>query len=396
MKKKIALVSPIFSPAISGGAEKHALNFAELLSDEYELEIVTTQALDYITWKNVIPESQEKYGSCLVRRFPVKQTRNIKSFNRFHAKLINKLPNISDSEMSSWLKMQGPYCPALVEFINKNEKSYEVFIFMTYLYYPTIYGIEKIKHKSICVTTLHDEPPAYFPAFKKTLTDEITYSFNTPEERDLFKKIYSYEPTNYSVIGLHIDPPVIPSLPKPEFDYIVYIGRIDAGKGVFTLIEQFTAWKNKTNSSVKLILVGGGEHEDAPKEDVLFTGYISEEEKINYLKHALFLVNPSHLESFSIVVMESWLLEVPVLVNSESEILRAHCNRSNAGLYYSDQDSFSATMDYLLAHPEKRVKMGVNGKHYVEKNYTREIVKKKLFNLVELVGNKSIEVILPK
>ena len=101
MKKKIALVSPIFSPAISGGAEKHALNFAELLSDEYELEIVTTQALDYITWKNVIPESQEKYGSCLVRRFPVKQTRNIKSFNRFHAKLINKLPNISDSEMSS-------------------------------------------------------------------------------------------------------------------------------------------------------------------------------------------------------------------------------------------------------------------------------------------------------
>ena len=98
----------------------------------------------------------------------------------------------------------------------------------------------------------------------------------------------------------------------------------------------------------------------------------------------------SHLESFSIVVMESWLLEVPVLVNSESEILRAHCNRSNAGLYYSDQDSFSATMDYLLANPDKRVKMGVNGKHYVEKNYTREIVKKKLFNLVELVGNKNV------
>ncbi len=389
MKKKIALVSPIFSPDISGGAEKHALNFAELLASEYELEILTTKALDYITWKNVIRNDEEFIENSLVRRFTVKQSRNIKSFNRFHAKLIQKLPNISDEEMSEWLMMQGPYCPELINFIKENEKSYDVFIFMTYLYYTTIYGIDKIKHKSICVTTLHDEPPAYFPVFKKTLTNEITYSFNTPEERDLFKKIYSYAPDKYSVIGLHVDSPVNPSLPPPKFEYILYIGRIDAGKGVFTLIEQFTEWKRKTNSSVKLILVGGGEHDDNPEEDIIFTGYISEEEKVNYLKYALFLVNPSHLESFSIVVMEAWLLEIPVLVNQDSEILRAHCNRSNAGLYYSDQDSFSATMNYLLSHPETRTKMGINGKHYVEMNYTRDIVRKKLFHLVESVGQRN-------
>ena len=85
--------------------------------------------------------------------------------------------------------------------------------------------------------------------------------------------------------------------------------------------------------------------------------------------------------------MEAWLLEVPVLVNNDSEILRAHCNRSNAGLYYSDQDSFSATMNYLLSSSEVRKKMGANGKRYVEMNYTREVVKKKLFNLVETVIN---------
>jgi glycosyltransferase involved in cell wall biosynthesis len=390
MKKKIALVSPIFSPHISGGAEKHALNFAELLAGEYELEILTTKALDYISWKNVIPKDKENFGTSLVRRFTVKESRNIKSFNRFHAKLIQKSPSINEEEMSEWFKRQGPYCPDLIEFIKQNEKSYEVFIFMTYLYYTTIYGIDKVKHKSICVTTLHDEPPAYFPVFKKTLTNEITYSFNTPEERDLFKKIYSFEPDKYSVIGLHVDAPVIPSLPPSSFEYIIYIGRIDAGKGVFTLIEQFTEWKLKMNSSVKLILVGGGEHDDARNKDIIYTGYISEEEKINYLRHALFLVNPSHLESFSIVVMEAWLLQVPVLVNSDSEILRAHCNRSNAGLYYSDQDSFSATMNYLLSYPEKRAKMGINGKNYVEKNYTREIVRKKLFSLVESIGKENV------
>ncbi len=91
MKKKIALVSPIFSPNISGGAEKHALNFAELLSQEFELEILSTQALDYITWKNVIPKKAEKFGEALIRRFPVKQSRSIKTFNRFHEKLIHQL-----------------------------------------------------------------------------------------------------------------------------------------------------------------------------------------------------------------------------------------------------------------------------------------------------------------
>ncbi|MBP9889017.1 MAG: glycosyltransferase family 4 protein [Leptospiraceae bacterium] len=385
MKKKIALVSPIFSHHISGGAEKHALNFAELLSQEFELEILSTQALDYITWKNVIPQKAEKFGEALIRRFPVKQSRSIKTFNRFHEKLIQKIPEISEEEMFQWMKLQGPYCPELIDFIHQNENTYDVFIFMTYLYYTTIYGIEKVKNKSICVTTLHDEPPAYFPIFKKTLTNEITYSFNTPEERDLFKKIYSYEPEKYSIIGMHIDAPSVFSLKSPDFEYILYIGRIDAGKGVFTLIEQFTEWKNKYNSNLKLVLIGGGEHGLAG-ENVIFTGYISEEEKVNYLKHTLFLVNPSHLESFSIVVMESWLLEIPVLVNADSEILRAHCNRSNAGLYYSDQDSFSATMNYLLLNSDIRRKMGANGKRYVEMNYTRDIVQKKLFSLVNSIS----------
>lgn len=381
MKKKIALVSPIFSPHISGGAEKHALNFAILLSEEYDLEILSTQALDYITWKNVIQKDLEVFGNSIVRRFPVNSSRSIKSFNHYHEKLIQKIPEISEKEMSYWMKLQGPYCPKLIDFIHQNESSYDVFIFMTYLYYTTVYGIERIKQKSICVTTLHDEPPAYFPIFKKTLTNEITYSFNTPEERDLFKKIYSYEPEKYSIIGMHIDSPMNTSLNRPDFDYILYIGRIDAGKGVFALTEQFTEWKKKYNSNLKLVLIGGGEH-GLGNEDIIFTGYVSEEEKVNYLKHALFLVNPSHLESFSIVVMESWLLEIPVLVNADSEILRAHCNRSNAGLYYSDQDSFSATMNFLLSNPEVRQKMGVNGKKYVEMNYARGIVQKKLFSLV--------------
>lgn len=386
MKKKIALVSPIFSPHISGGAEKLALNFAELLSEEYDLEILTTNALDYITWKKAIPTNLEHFGNILVRRFPVRKTRTIKSFNKFHAKLIQKMPDIQEEEMLEWIKMQGPYCPDLIEFINKNHNTYNAFIFMTYLYYTTIYGIEKIKEKSICVTTLHDEPPAYFPIFKKILTDEVTYSFNTPEERDLFKKIYAFEPSKYSVIGLHVDPPRLTFISQPNFDYILYIGRIDAGKGVFTLIDQFQKWKSKYNSNLKLVLVGGGEH-GLSSEGIIFTGYISEEEKVNYIRHSLFLVNPSHLESFSIVVMEAWLLEVPVLVNRDSEILRAHCNRSNAGLYYSDQDSFSATMNYLLSSSEVRKKMGANGKRYVEMNYTREVVKKKLFSLVETLIN---------
>ena len=39
-----------------------------------------------------------------------------------------------------WLKQQGPWCPALIEYLRRHQQQYDVLIFFTYLYAPTVHG----------------------------------------------------------------------------------------------------------------------------------------------------------------------------------------------------------------------------------------------------------------
>ena len=41
-----------------------------------------------------------------------------------------------------WLKQQGPWCPALIEYLRRHHQQYDVLIFFTYLYAPTVLGLE--------------------------------------------------------------------------------------------------------------------------------------------------------------------------------------------------------------------------------------------------------------
>ena len=45
-----------------------------------------------------------------------------------------------DDEME-WLRQQGPWCPALLEYLERNQQQYDVLIFFTYLYAPTVLGV---------------------------------------------------------------------------------------------------------------------------------------------------------------------------------------------------------------------------------------------------------------
>ncbi|MCE9501174.1 MAG: glycosyltransferase family 4 protein [Leptospira sp.] len=383
-KPRIALVVPRFSEKISGGAEKHAFCFAELLSVEYEVTVLTTTATDYTTWRNELIAGEKTIGNIRVIRFKSDYERNMHSFNKLSGKISKKFPDVSAGEYERWLRSQGPVTSSLVSYIESNSENFELFFFISYLYFPVVKGIQAVKEKSLCLLTLHDEFPAYFPIYKQAYTNEISYTFNTMEEFSLFKRIFSYEPSNYSVIGMNIEPVQLKAdLPQTDSKYILYIGRLDRGKGIDDLINFFIQWKESADSPINLILVGAQNANSIPHNaGIVFAGFVSEEEKIELIRNAMFIVNPSPLESFSIVTMESWNCGTPVLVNAASEVLKWHCIRSNGGLYYSDFDSFCATMNYLCSHPKERDLMGSNGKKYVELNYSNEVVRKKLFSLV--------------
>lgn len=420
--KKIAVVSPIFSDKVSGGSEKLIFQFVELLAADFEITVLTTRSLDYITWKNSIPLSEKNLfqesanqskpicfeeknsslgGRYKVLQFTVEKQRNIERFNRLSKKILEE-PSLQNKEnVNHWLEEQGPYVPELVQFIESRKSEFDVFFFVSYLYYPLVFGTPLVAEKSIVIPTFHDEAPAYLSVYKEVLTDQSSYSFNTPEELEVFQNILGYKPSTYSITGMNLNldrytnsvarnssnsieshSPIGDNVP-----FLLYVGRVDQGKGFLEMAEWFAEWKRNTKLPHKLRIVGKIASKIPNKilenQNIEFLGFVDEAVKLELLENCVCLINSSPLESFSIVLMEAWLKGKSVLVNGKSDVLKGHCLRSNGGLFYSDRKSFFATLDYILDHPQESTAMGKNGKRYVEQNFNPTTVREKLLRLIE-------------
>src|SRR4029077_3526126 len=90
--------------------------------------------------KNEYPEGSDRIRGVTVRRFANAQTRDLAAFNRY-SEWIYSHPHSRNDEME-WLKQQGPWCPALVEHLRRQQQQYDVLVFFTYLYAPTVLGLE--------------------------------------------------------------------------------------------------------------------------------------------------------------------------------------------------------------------------------------------------------------
>src|SRR6266545_1660731 len=134
---RIAFIVQRYGTEILGGSEYHCRLIAERLAPKHQVEVLTTCAQDYVTWKNEYPEGSDRVMGVTVRRFANARTRDIHAFTR-------------EDELE-WLRQQGPWCPALLEYLERNQHQYDVLIFFTYLYAPTALGTKIAPHKSILV-----------------------------------------------------------------------------------------------------------------------------------------------------------------------------------------------------------------------------------------------------
>ena len=103
---KLAVVVQRYGADISGGAELHARYIAERLARHATVEVLTTCARDYVTWRNELAPGVEQVKGVTVRRFLVARPRNTDDFGRRSVVVFERLHSIADEV--KWLDSEGP------------------------------------------------------------------------------------------------------------------------------------------------------------------------------------------------------------------------------------------------------------------------------------------------
>ena len=137
MKEKVCCVVQRYGLEVNGGAELHCRELAERLVPYYDVEVLTTKAIDYVTWKDEYKKTEEIINGVKVRRFSVAKERDSVEFNRIND--IFMLGGLAREQEQDWMDAQGPYVPALIEYIREHKDNYKVFIFFTYLGSETLF-----------------------------------------------------------------------------------------------------------------------------------------------------------------------------------------------------------------------------------------------------------------
>jgi glycosyltransferase involved in cell wall biosynthesis len=417
---KLAFIIQRYGTEVLGGSEQLCRLVAERLAATHDVEVLTTCARDYVTWRNEYPEGADRVRGVTVRRFSSVRTRDLESFNTYSDWIFQNAHSHADE--IEWLKQQGPWCPSLIEHLKRHQQQYDVLIFFTYLYAPTVLGLEVAPSRSVLVSTAHDEPAIRLEIFKDVFRKPAALCYLTESEARFVREQFPERPFLEDVIGVGVDLPQsqpYPRMPAPsdeepagndmaagdgvalpidddvsvsEFPshllargsvfrrrhrlhgpIALYGGRIDPGKGCEELIQYFSEYVKEGGDATLALM--GVKLMSLPEEPFIrFAGLLSDRERIQALEAATVVVCPSPYESLSLLALEALSVGTPVLANARSEVLVEHCVRSNAGLYYADRDEFVECLKLLVADDRLRAAMGKNGRDYVRKHYRWDVV----------------------
>ena len=224
----------------------------------------------------------------------------------------------------------------------------------------------------------------YKRILKRSLKDAgliVSVSESTKNDLKRFFRV-SDKKVRVAHLGVDVQPAKTNSTDKTEImpskPYLLFIGAGDERRRVDDLVAAYNNLK-ADGEDIQIVLVGENfkkkEHipnkrtrdavlQSSYQKDILTLGYVSDETKQQLFKNSLAFVYPTKYEGFGIPVLESYLLETPVITYKNSSIPEVGGEHA---LYVKDWYGIVGRVKQLLRESDQeRSRRTVAAKKYAE------------------------------
>ena len=384
---QVSIVVQRYGQAINGGAELHARYIAEHLARHGEVEVLTTCAADYVTWRNELEPGVGRVNGVPVRRFKVKHERDPRVFSKRSDRVFEQAHSLGDE--LDWLDAEGPTSPALIDYVAKHAADYEYCLFFSYRYHHAYYGARAAGARAILVPTAERDATVGLSIFQPLFRSVRAVMYNSPEEQAMIHAVSGNQSVPGVVVGIGSDVPNNPQAGRFRQKYnvrgpfAIYVGRIDQNKGCNELFEFFQGYLNDPAGRLSLVLIGHSLLPIPEHPRIRHLGFLDDTDKFDAMAAADLLIMPSYYESLSMVALEAWALGRPVLANGRCDVLKGQCIRSNAGLYYETHGEFVGALEAIEQNRWLAGTLGRSGRQFFRDHYDWPVIERKYLEMFE-------------
>jgi glycosyltransferase involved in cell wall biosynthesis len=368
---RIALVTSRYGSKVIGGAEALARTLTNALAQRgWSVEVWTSCSRDQYTWRNDYEPGIREGNGLTLRRFPV--TAWDPAPRQALDEKLRLNDGLNEADEYAWID-SGPHCLPLYSHANRYAADFDLIMSLPYLSTIAYYSAWIDPERTVLWPCLHRETLATLMPFRLLLETVRAVVFNTPEEEILARRGLCIQPRQHLVAGIGVNEVkeyhVGASQEQAHTPYLVYSGRLEQAKNLGLLYEYVQRYYDD-GRELRLVLTGEGPYQPPDHPAFEPRGFVSSAEKAGLFAGALALCQPSLKESFSLVIMESWLAGRPVLVHQLCPVTKGHVVRSQGGLWFRTYGDFAGAIEWFKQHQALAGRMGTNGRAYVQQNYT--------------------------
>ncbi len=369
---KIDFVVPRYGPV--GGAENAVSALASRVATKpgWQVRLHATCATSSNSWVNDKPPGASQFGPLTVCRYLVDSGRT-DAWSSLDRRIQSGTSSVDNTTQDEFFFHQGPVSNDLANAVQDSDA--DLVFFAPYLFWTTMAVAPLVADRAVIIPAAHDESFLKLSRVGNLLQQSQGLIYGSRAEQQLLQRTHPIGHLPSTVLGWGIetpldgDPEILAKFGLGDRPYAICVGRIEHAKGTLGLVDFWRTLKSRCDTDQQLVLLGSPSIEIESDGDVIITREVDDEAKWSLLRGADFLINPSALESFSLVLFEAWAAGIPVLVNGYCETTRTHVTEAQGGLWYRNYPEFELAVERLATDKATRNRLAENGKAFGERNY---------------------------